>query len=68
MDGRSKRTYQGALAKEPIRGDWPEPKGQSETEWELIVNDFKKANEKLIEVTTKLMPSIGRVKLETKET
>lgn len=38
----------GQPAKEPIKGDWPQPMGQSIAEWDLIVNDFKKANEKLI--------------------
>jgi uncharacterized damage-inducible protein DinB len=44
----------GGTAKEPLRGDWPEPMDQSEAEWELIVNDFKKANEKLIQLIEKL--------------
>jgi uncharacterized damage-inducible protein DinB len=44
----------GADAKEPLRGDWPIPKEQSNAEWELMVNDFKKANEKLINTLKKL--------------
>lgn len=39
---------EGAPAKEPLRGDWPAPMETSTAEWDLMVNDFKKANEKLI--------------------
>lgn len=44
----------GEGAKEPNRGDWPEPVAYSAAEWELIVNDFKKANEKLIQLVEDL--------------
>ena len=40
----------GTPAKEPIRGDWPKPVETSAAEWDLMVNDFKKANDKLIEL------------------
>lgn len=38
----------GLNAKEPEKGDWPEPKEMSETEWQIILEDFKSANQKLI--------------------
>ncbi len=38
----------GAVANEPSRGDWPVPTQQSQTEWELMVSDFEKVNQKLI--------------------
>jgi uncharacterized damage-inducible protein DinB len=44
----------GANAKEPLRGDWPMPKEQSDAEWTLMVNDFKKANKKLIDTLKEL--------------
>lgn len=47
----------GSPAKEPERGDWPAPNELSETEWEFIVSDFKKANEKLIAFSGNLSPS-----------
>ena len=46
----------GAKAKEPIRGDWPTPVEQSISEWELIINDFKKANEKLVTIVSDFSP------------
>lgn len=39
---------EGMPAKEPVRGDWPQPKDYSTAEWDLIIKDFKKANERLI--------------------
>ncbi|MDQ7948341.1 MAG: DinB family protein, partial [Pedobacter sp.] len=39
---------EGRNAKEPVRGDWPAPTAHSDQEWQLMVNDFKKANDKLI--------------------
>ena len=44
----------GAAAKEPLRGDWPEPREQSSAEWELMLNDFKKANQKLLDTLNNL--------------
>lgn len=44
----------GEGAKEPTRGDWPEPVAQSDSEWKLIVNDFDKANQKLIQLVSGL--------------
>lgn len=38
----------GDMAKEPSIGDWPKPKEHSEEEWNSIISDFKKANQKLI--------------------
>ena len=38
----------GLTAKEPIAGDWPQPKEMSVQEWEVIVNNFKAVNNKLI--------------------
>lgn len=49
---------QGEAAKEPSRGDWPVPKDHSATEWELMVNDFKKANDRLVATLSEIDLSI----------
>jgi uncharacterized damage-inducible protein DinB len=48
---------QGELAKEPVRGDWPMPRAQSEVEWGFIISDFKKANERLAELIEHFLSS-----------
>lgn len=54
----------GEKAKEPIRGDWPEPIDKSAAEWELIISDFKKANEKLIQAVEKLNLSAWTIEVK----
>jgi uncharacterized damage-inducible protein DinB len=44
---------EGTQPKEPLRGDWPEPIEKSEAEWSLIIKDFQKANEKLLDLIQK---------------
>lgn len=39
----------GISAKEPTNGDWPAPKEMSEQEWKMILDNFKKVNETLID-------------------
>jgi len=40
----------GAIAKEPVAGDWPIPMAETTKEWEKIVFDCKTSNEELIRV------------------
>ena len=40
----------GAVAKEPVAGDWPVPNSATRKEWEKIVFDCKTSNEELIRV------------------
>lgn len=40
----------GKSAQEPARGDWPAPIEMSLTEWNEILNQFKAANQELIEI------------------
>src|SRR3954468_6045259 len=47
----------GQSAKEPLRGDWPEPKTKTEGEWRNILADFETANEKLISLFVQFMPA-----------
>jgi uncharacterized damage-inducible protein DinB len=53
----------GAPANEPSRGDWPTPTETSIAAWEMIVNDFKKANEKLIELINNFIPASWAAKV-----
>ena len=47
----------GGAAKEPTSGDWPMPTDLSEAEWSVIMENFKAANEKLIERVNNFMAS-----------
>ncbi|MBB2145556.1 hypothetical protein GM921_08680 [Pedobacter sp. LMG 31464] len=47
---------EGKAAKTPSLGDWPIPIEKSEQEWEVIVKDFKSANEKLIALINGFLP------------
>jgi uncharacterized damage-inducible protein DinB len=47
----------GAAAKEPTSGDWPVPTEVSEKGWNEILNQFKFANQKLIEALSNLKSS-----------
>ncbi|NQX40597.1 Uncharacterized damage-inducible protein DinB (forms a four-helix bundle) [Pedobacter steynii] len=38
----------GNLPKEPSKGDWPAPLGQTETHWKAILTDFNRVNEDLL--------------------
>ncbi|TKC04792.1 DinB family protein [Pedobacter polaris] len=47
----------GQGAKEPAKGDWPETKEMSESQWQSILEEFKTANDKLIELVNIFQPS-----------
>lgn len=47
----------GETAKDPAKGDWPLPIEMSVTGWTEILNEFKSANQKLIESLGNLEPS-----------
>jgi len=44
----------GAVAKEPVAGDWPTPQAETIKEWEKIVFNCKTSNEELIRVCESL--------------
>jgi uncharacterized damage-inducible protein DinB len=54
----------GALAKEPIAGDWPIPKMQTIKGWEKIVFDCKTSNEELIRVCEGLNEADWKAKVK----